>query len=152
MKVPSGYRRVDSGENIRCGDIFYGSDPPGDPPAFHAALSLGWTPAHVHGYEYFRPLSLSVSSLAELNSSMSVTGVGVMTKAETIREEIGVSTEQVQRLNGQLIERFKTSHHREEPIVVDLTGGNVTFLTSNGCPMENEEALRMARWIIEMLG
>jgi hypothetical protein len=55
MKTRKGWRKLRPNEIIKKGDVFYGSDPPGDPPKHHKALSIGYTPAHsVHKHRYFR--------------------------------------------------------------------------------------------------
>ena len=54
---PIGYREMESHETIQRGDVFYGADPPSDPPRIHKSLSIGFTPAHsIHRYRYFRPV------------------------------------------------------------------------------------------------
>jgi hypothetical protein len=58
--IPDGYRVMQSDEIIKRGDLFWGSDPPNDPPKFHKALSIDYTPAHnVCGYTYFKGFQMS---------------------------------------------------------------------------------------------
>jgi hypothetical protein len=71
-------------------------------------------------------------------------------KADAIREEINVTTKQVHELNQKLVAQFKTGHHGGMPMTVDCTGSSVRF-DAPGTPMENIEAIRMARWMIDML-
>ncbi len=59
-----GYRPMLPNEIIQEGDVFYGSDPPGEHPQFHKSLSIGYTPAHsIHGYLYFRRTDDAVGDL-----------------------------------------------------------------------------------------
>jgi len=56
---PTGYRELNPLETIIQGDLFYGQDPPNDPPKLHPSLSIGYTPSRsVHGYRYFRKIKV----------------------------------------------------------------------------------------------
>jgi len=58
--LPAGWRELRRDEIIERGDKFWGADPPCDPPQFHTALSVGWTPAdNVCGYRYIRRQNVS---------------------------------------------------------------------------------------------
>jgi hypothetical protein len=73
-----------------------------------------------------------------------------MNKADQILQDIGITEGQYQKLYADLREEFSTSHHAGEKVVVEIRG-DVSVRTP-GTPMKREEALRMAHWIINMLG
>jgi hypothetical protein len=71
-------------------------------------------------------------------------------KAEQIRDKINVTSSQIAELNITLRKSFETSDYRGKKIEVDCTSEKITIKGSD-CPMTREEALLMAKWIIEML-
>ena len=84
-----------------------------------------------------------------LGLATSLSEVGKMNKVDKMLHDINITRKQYQDVNNQMHGEFKTSHHKNEPFCVNVSGPTVSFPSS--CPMERKEALRMAYWLIDML-
>jgi hypothetical protein len=73
-----------------------------------------------------------------------------MNKVDLILEASKLTYKKYEEIQASLRAEFKTSHYQGKLFCVGLNGDSVVFPDS--CPMGRTEALRMAHWLIDMLG